>query len=112
MTTAAQSILDAAVAPVVADVVTTLTIDPVNAGKVAGEAELCIYNLIGTGGVTAAHFTSQLKTITSKSINVRLNSMGGSVIDGTAIYNALKSHPARIVVYIEGVAASAASFIA
>lgn len=45
-------------------------------------------------------------------INIRINSGGGSVFGGIAIYNILKKHPAEKVVYIEGLAASIASVIA
>ena len=45
-------------------------------------------------------------------INVHINSGGGSVFGGIAIYNILKRHKAEIVVYVEGLAASIASVIA
>lgn len=47
-----------------------------------------------------------------KNINVYINSPGGNAFAGNAIYNILKQHPAEITVYIEGLAASAASVIA
>jgi ATP-dependent protease ClpP protease subunit len=71
-----------------------------------------IYDAIGAWGVTAKQFVNDLRGIKAKTINVRLNTPGGSVFDGTAIYNALKEHPARVVVHVDGVAASAGSFIA
>lgn len=45
-------------------------------------------------------------------INVYINSPGGDVFEATAIYNTLKQHPAPVNVYIQGLAASAASYIA
>lgn len=45
-------------------------------------------------------------------INVHINSPGGSVFAGQAIYNMLKQHPANVTVYIDGLAASIASIIA
>ena len=45
-------------------------------------------------------------------INVYINSPGGNAFAGNAIYNVLKQHPAEVVVYIEALAASAASVIA
>lgn len=45
-------------------------------------------------------------------IDVYINSNGGSVFEGTAIYNQLKRHPARKVVHIDGFACSVASVIA
>ena len=45
-------------------------------------------------------------------IDLRLNSPGGSVFDAVAIYNALSRHAGTITVWIDGIAASAASYIA
>lgn len=45
-------------------------------------------------------------------INVYINSYGGSVFEGTAIYNQLKRHPAHKTVYVDGFACSIASVIA
>ncbi len=48
----------------------------------------------------------------AEKINVHINSGGGSVFGGIAIYNILKRHKAEITVYVEGIAASIASVIA
>ena len=48
----------------------------------------------------------------AEEITVHLNSVGGSALTGLSIYNALKAHPAKVTVVIEGFAASAASLIA
>ena len=79
-----------------------------------GEAELLIYGFIGGWyeGVTAESIVEQLGAITATTINVRINSDGGAVTDGIAIYNALRRHGARKVVTIDGIAASIASLIA
>ena len=45
-------------------------------------------------------------------INIFINSYGGSVFEGTAIYNQLKRHPAHKTVYVDGFACSIASVIA
>jgi ClpP class serine protease len=45
-------------------------------------------------------------------IELHINSPGGDVWDGIAIYNALCNHPASVLSYVDGIAASAASFIA
>jgi ATP-dependent protease ClpP protease subunit len=47
-----------------------------------------------------------------KTIDVRINSEGGDVFDGQAIYTLLVQHAATVTVHIDGLAASAASFIA
>lgn len=51
-----------------------------------------------------------LKDITT--INLHINSLGGDVIEGIAIFNLLKQHPAKVNVYIDGFACSIASVIA
>lgn len=45
-------------------------------------------------------------------LNVRINSPGGSVFEGVAIYNALVRHPGTVIVHVDGIAASIASVIA
>lgn len=62
---------------------------------------------------SATSFRDALKELGDVStINLSINSGGGSVFDGIAIYNMLKSHKATINVYVEGLAASIASVIA
>lgn len=79
-----------------------------------GEAELLIYGYIGgwLDGLSAESIVEQLNQITAGTINVRINSDGGAVTDGIAIYNALRRHAARKVVTVDGIAASIASLIA
>lgn len=78
-----------------------------------GEAEICIFSEIGGWGVNAAQFDRDLKSLGNvKTLNVKINSPGGSVIEGTMIFNLLASHQARKVVDILGWAASMASVIA
>lgn len=79
----------------------------------AGAAEILIYEEIGFFGIMASDFVRDLATVPlGTDINVRINSPGGDVFDGLAIYNALKAHPARVNTYIDGLAASMASVIA
>jgi ATP-dependent Clp protease, protease subunit len=79
-------------------------------------AEVFIYDDIGAGwfsdGVTAKGFISDLNAITASHIDLHLNSPGGSVFDGVAIYNALVRHQATVTTHIDGLAASIASIIA
>jgi ATP-dependent Clp endopeptidase proteolytic subunit ClpP len=76
-------------------------------------AEIVIYDEIGAFGVPAKAFLDDLKALGSVAeLTVRINSPGGSVFDGVAIYNALKRHDAAITVWIDGIAASIASMIA
>ena len=78
-------------------------------------ADIYIYEQIGAGfwteGVTAAAFVKDLKTIDVENINLHINSPGGSVFEAMAIYSALKEHPANITANIDGLAASAATFV-
>lgn len=80
-------------------------------------AEILIYDEIGFSfwgeSITAKQFVRDLADLGDvDTITVRINSPGGDVFDGVAIYNALRNHDARIVVQIDGIAASIASLIA
>jgi ATP-dependent Clp protease, protease subunit len=79
--------------------------------------EIWLYDQIGASfwgdGISAKAFQKELTALGKVStINLRINSPGGDVFDGLAIYNQLKSHPARVVVDVDGLAASIASIIA
>ncbi|ADO48123.1 peptidase S14 ClpP [[Enterobacter] lignolyticus SCF1] len=77
------------------------------------EADIYIYDEIGYWGVTARQFVNDLKALGDVThINLHINSPGGDVFDGIAIFNALKHHGAAITVHIDGLAASMASVIA
>jgi len=76
------------------------------------DTEIHIYDEIGYFGVTAADFVRDLGKVSAKNITLRINSPGGDVFDGIAIFNALKAHRATVNVFVDGLAASAASFIA
>jgi len=76
-------------------------------------AEIVIYDEIGAFGIPAKAFLDELKALGPVAeLTVRINSPGGSVFDGVAIYNALKRHQAKVTVWIDGIAASIASMIA
>lgn len=76
------------------------------------EATLDIYDEIGFWGVQAKDFVDQLRGVKAKVLNVEINSPGGDVFAGLAIYNALRASGKEIVVKVMGMAASAASLIA
>lgn len=62
---------------------------------------------------SANHFRNELaKYPNATQINIYINSYGGSVFEGTAIYNQLKRHPAQKTVYVDGFACSVAATIA
>lgn len=77
-----------------------------------GVAVVRIYDEISWWGVSADVLASEIAQITAGTIEVQINSPGGNVFDGLAIYNALRLHPARVVTRVDGLAASAASAIA
>ena len=75
-------------------------------------AEVCIYEEIGSYGITAKAFLDQIKSVGKRKITLRINSPGGEVFDGLAIYNRLREHAGGVEVRIDGIAASMASVIA
>ena len=84
-----------------------------NANK---SAEVLIYDTIGESlfddGVTAKQLAADLKGLGKLDlIDVRINSPGGSVFEGLAIYNTLVRNTARVVTHIDGLAASMAAVI-
>jgi ATP-dependent Clp protease protease subunit len=86
----------------------------------ATKAEIIIYAGIGQdywgdgSMISAKNFSDQLKELapTVNDLTVRINSPGGDVFDGIAIYNRLKQFNGDVTVYIDGLAASIASIIA
>ncbi len=63
-------------------------------------------------GITAKKVQSQLRGIGERPVEVHINSGGGDMFEGIAIYNVLREHPQDITVKVMGIAASAASVIA
>lgn len=81
------------------------------------KGEIWLYDQIGASfwgdGITAKSFQKDLSALGKvTNIDLRINSPGGDVFEGFAIYNQLAQHPAEIDVYVDGVAASIASVIA
>lgn len=76
-----------------------------------GGTEMLIYDEISWWGISAADVAAALSGVTGD-LHVRVNSPGGDVFDGIAIYNMLVDYPGRVTVTVDGLAASAASFIA
>ncbi|OHV13003.1 head maturation protease, ClpP-related [Kushneria phosphatilytica] len=77
---------------------------------------ISIYDPIGFDffgdGVTAKRIAGALRSIGNEDVEVNINSPGGDVFEGLAIYNLLREHKGRVTVNVMGLAASAASFIA
>lgn len=88
--------------------------------KSEDEAEIFLYDQIVSnedeaewwGGVAPQPFVKALRGITASTIHLRINSPGGSVFAARAMEQALREHSAKIVVHIDGLAASAATIIA
>jgi ATP-dependent protease ClpP protease subunit len=79
-------------------------------------AEIFIYGTIGGGGwfsegISASDVVGLLREAGPGPVNVRINSGGGDVFDGIAIHSLLSRHPGTVTTYVDGLAASAASFI-
>lgn len=74
-------------------------------------ADVTLYDEIGFWGITAADFAERLKDAGDGDVTLRVNSPGGDVYEGLAIMNQLRNHPGKVTAYVEGLAASAASFI-
>lgn len=104
--------LAAAVAPVAENIVANITDDVI--AKIGSAGTVRIYGSIGMGesAISATSLAKDLANIKESQIDLRLNSDGGNIFQGIAIYNSLKNHPARVVAHVEGLAASIASYVA
>lgn len=83
----------------------------------ADEATIYLYDVIGYdywtgGGITAKQFAKDLQAISAPTVHLRFNSPGGDVFEGRAIVTAIQQFKGKVVAHIDGLAASAASFIA
>lgn len=76
------------------------------------KAELSIYDEIGFWGTRAKDFQAQLKQVKGSKLTVRINSPGGEVVAGYAIYNLLRASGKEVTTVVDGIAASIASVIA
>lgn len=76
------------------------------------KATISIFDAIGEYGVSAKNFLNDLRAVKASDVDVEINSPGGDVFAGIAIYNGMRQSGKKINVKIMGVAASAASLIA
>ena len=77
----------------------------------AASTELFIFDEIGAYGITSKQFVNDLRRVSSPVLRLHINSPGGSVDDGLAIFNWLKSYPGTVETYNDALAASIASVI-
>jgi len=80
-----------------------------------GEDTLYVYGVIGADfwgdGVPASDFVKAVRQSTAGRLNVRINSPGGDVFEGVAMAQALRDFKGETVAYVDGMAASAATFL-
>ncbi len=98
------------------DVLTKWAETPLAADK-SDDSTITMFEVIGEdwwtgGGVTAKRVSAALRSIGDKDVTVKINSPGGDMFEGIAIYNLLRAHKAKVTVEVLGWAASAASIIA
>ena len=75
-------------------------------------SDIYLFNDIGTFGITAQSFIDEIKEYEDRELNIHINSLGGEVFEGMAIYSIIQRRTSKTTVYIEGIAASIASVIA
>ena len=75
-------------------------------------ADIYIYNELGLFGVAVSQLVSEIAALKGKALNVYINSPGGPIFDGIALYNALSRHEGGVNVTVDSLAASIASVIA
>lgn len=80
--------------------------------QTATSAKISIHNEIGFAGISASEFIRELQALgTVANIDLHIHSPGGNLLDGLAIYSALRNHPAKVLGHVDGLAASAASIV-
>lgn len=78
-----------------------------------GDAEIYLYDVIDSyWGVSAAAFCDALKGVQADTVHLRINSPGGCVFEARAMVAAIAASKATVVAHIDGLAASAASYVA
>lgn len=87
------------------------------AGDTDEDRTIGIYDVIGEdwwtgGGFTAKRMSAALRSLGKGPVTVAINSPGGDMFEGLAMYSMLREHPGEVTVKVMGIAASAASIIA
>jgi ATP-dependent protease ClpP protease subunit len=78
----------------------------------AATPKLYVHGMIGGYELDAAEFVQAVHALDAKVIDLHVNSPGGFVWDAVSMYEALRSHPAVVNTHVDGLAGSAASFLA
>ncbi len=74
--------------------------------------DLLMYDVIGLGGIEANDVAQALALAGGKPLRVRINSVGGEVFTGWTLHNLLTDYKGEVTVVVDGLAASAACFLA
>lgn len=78
-----------------------------------GEATVYLYDAIGEYfGISPMQFADEFSAIDADVINLRIHSPGGDVFGARAMTAAIMSHRARVIAHVDGLAASAATYVA
>lgn len=74
-----------------------------------GNGELIIHGVIGSWGLTALDVIETLAAYKGKQVDAYIQSPGGNMFEGVAIYHAFKRHNGKVITHVDGAAGSAAS---
>lgn len=89
-----------------------LTVKNDGEGETAS-ATVYLYDVIDSyWGINAEDFAKALAAITAPTIHLRVNSPGGDVFEARAMVAAIRAHPSNVIAHIDGLAASAATYVA
>lgn len=84
--------------------------DMPSAATASDDSTISVFEMIGDdgmgGGVTTRRIAAALRTIGKRDVTVQINSPGGDMFEGIAIYNLLRAHPAKITVEVLGIAST------
>jgi ATP-dependent Clp protease, protease subunit len=83
-----------------------------NGGFRAEGDTLYLYDVIGDWGVTAESFVKALQGMSAETVHIRIDSPGGDVFAGRAMATAIAQYKGKVIVHIDGWAASAATYVA
>lgn len=84
----------------------------ITAADDAKRAKVYVYDVIGGWDLDASSFVRDVHQLDADAIDLHVNSPGGLVFDAVSMFEALAAHPATVDAHVDGLAASAASFLA
>lgn len=81
-------------------------------GADTDKPKMYVYDVIGGWDMDASSFVQAVHAVQAPAMDLHVNSPGGFVFDAVAMFEALRGSPAAVDVHVDGLAASAASFLA